>query len=194
MAWWSENLFTEIARRGQEAYAWPQEFFYDFTRLSVTKHGVSTSFHRSDFMSEPPIFEEFSERRQFPRKPISLSLTFAAKCGEDIVRSQKITQTQNISASGLALYSELELRPDDKLNLTLYLPPQDKRRGDLSQMTWEESETVKVSIQGRIVWQMPFIGSKYAYGVEFTAIAPASKSAFQEFLNDFDMHIPNFAQ
>ncbi len=145
-------------------------------------------------MVEPSLFNDFSERRQFPRKPIMLNLSFKVQRKGTLLHSQKVVQTRNISASGLALYSELELAPSDEMTMTLYLPPKEKRQGDLSQVTWQDSQAVSVILQGRVVWQMPFIGSKYAYGVEFTSITKDSKAAFQEFLRDFEMHIPNFAR
>lgn len=136
-----------------------------------------------------------AERRRFPRKPLTLSLKF------NLIPTDSINvadsgcidggRSENISANGLALFSDLKMEKGQKLSIILYLPPKEKRSPDLSLTAWHEEECIPVQIQSRIVWRLPFAGNKFAYGVEFTTVADDDQAIFDEFLKDFYLQKPN---
>jgi hypothetical protein len=136
-----------------------------------------------------------AERRRFPRKPLTLSLKFnlIPADASSVPEQNQIDggRSENISAHGLALFSDLKMEKGQKLNIILYLPPKEKRLPELRLTTWREAECFPVEIESRVVWRLPFAGNKFAYGVEFMAVAEQDQAVFDEFLKDFYLQKPN---
>src|SRR5260221_5941519 len=68
------------------------------------------------------------ERRRAPRADAKLSMRVEG-ARDEIARSQLVTESQNISASGVYCLSDRFLAPLSKINLTLVLPRFGGRRG-----------------------------------------------------------------
>ena len=76
------------------------------------------------------------EKRKFPRKPLNLIVHFhviSSKPGEEMHES-----TENISACGLAFRCGQKLEKGQKIMITLYLPPKEKRNDDKKNLVCQE--------------------------------------------------------
>lgn len=141
-----------------------------------------TNVYRSDIIAE---------RRRFPRKPLNLMLKFELISSSQKTDASNDSQSENISANGLALYSEHQLEQGQEIALVLFLPPKEKRSADLVIPSWKETDCLPISIHAKIAWKLPFMNNKMAYGIEFISVDPKDQSAFDEFLDDFYLHKPN---
>jgi c-di-GMP-binding flagellar brake protein YcgR len=135
--------------------------------------------------------EVMAERSHFQRKPLNLRVHFQLVNYPEDNAPRNSSRTENISAGGLALYSEKKMKNGQQLLITLFLPPEKKRAQDLILVTCIEQECIPVVIHAQVVWKLPFMADKFAYGVEFLSIEPDNKKEFQKFLQDFYLHKPN---
>lgn len=135
--------------------------------------------------------EVIAERRRYPRKPLNLKVKFELIDTSASPGAPPTYEINNISAGGLALYSEHKLQKGQELSLVLYLPPKDKRSPKLALATWSENDSIPIHIHAQITWCLSYSKNHYGYGVEFLEVDADDQPDFDEFLKDFYLHKPS---
>jgi len=135
--------------------------------------------------------EVIAERRRYPRKPLNLKVKFELIDTSSLQSAPPTYEIKNISAGGLALYSEHKLKKGQELSLVLYLPPKDKRSPNLTLVKWSEKDSIPIHVHAQIAWCLSYSKHQYGYGVEFLEVDADDQPDFDEFLKDFYLHKPS---
>ncbi|MDP2939065.1 MAG: PilZ domain-containing protein [Candidatus Omnitrophota bacterium] len=111
------------------------------------------------------------ERRKFVRLDISCNVNYKILDEKPIIQDK--SQTKNISAGGICLIVDEELKPGTSLDLDFELP--DKK--------------TPIKAKGMVVWIKPFkIASEQQHfdsGIEFTQISPTERKRIDQYVFRF---------
>jgi len=88
----------------------------------------------------------FTEKRAFPRFPISIPLSYRDPNLCSVVN----TKTYDISAMGIGLVTDKELSPDTCLQICLHMVDNGE----------------KINIKGKVAWVAKFASDKYRVGIK----------------------------
>ncbi|MEW6515471.1 MAG: PilZ domain-containing protein [candidate division FCPU426 bacterium] len=128
------------------------------------------------------------ESRRYPRIPLRMKLKYRI-----LIRGEKSrfevshSLADDLGAKGLAMSSQSPLQGGQLLTLTLFLPPESKRRELVDASVFKEDECNLVSILARVAWSKPRGEGRYAVGVEFLDLEPSSRKLLKQFLVDFEL-------
>jgi hypothetical protein len=115
-----------------------------------------------------------AERRVFPRFNLLVDVSFnKASDGVAPGGKENLTVTRNVSSGGVCLIAYEEVKQDDILDLSIFLP--------------EEKEPMK--IRGRVAWvkefsigEDPEVGKRYDAGVEFIEVNDEKLAVLKNYL------------
>jgi hypothetical protein len=88
----------------------------------------------------------FEEKRAFPRFPVTISLTYLDPNSNKVLESE----THDISAQGLGIFTDEELPPGIYIDINLNMPDNGE----------------KISHKGKVVWSKKIYPLKYRAGLK----------------------------
>jgi c-di-GMP-binding flagellar brake protein YcgR len=130
-----------------------------------------------------------AENRRYPRIQIKLWVHF--KCldkGERDVDLESLAE--DLGAGGMAMRSDRDLKPGQRLKLTLYLPPVGKRESGAT-LIYSEKESLPVSILSRVVWCAATADREFMAGVQFLELESKDRTTLKTFLVDYNLDQPD---
>lgn len=128
------------------------------------------------------------EARRYPRIPLKMKLKYRI-----LIRGEKARfevshgLADDLGAKGLAMSSLHPLESGQLLTLTLFLPPEAKRRELVDASVFREEDCDHISVLARVAWSKPRGEGRYAVGVEFLDLEPSDRKVLKRFLVDFEL-------
>ncbi len=128
------------------------------------------------------------EARRYPRIPLKMKIKYRI-----LIHGQKArfefshSLADDLGAKGLAMSSQYPLESGQLLTLTLFLPPQSKRRELVDASVFKEEECDQISVLARVAWSKPRDKGRHAVGVEFLDLEPSDRKTLKRFLVDFEL-------
>jgi c-di-GMP-binding flagellar brake protein YcgR len=132
----------------------------------------------------------FIEHRSYPRLPIHLTLNYKYLEHGDMYHTLE-SKTLNLSARGLAMYTDRQLPEDQHILLTLLIPHESTsgQYGKTSESGTEEM--LSVMLLSRVVWCTYCAKNEYHVGMEIIQVEPEHRKRLKQFLT---MHRLDAAQ
>lgn len=119
------------------------------------------------------------ERRRFQR--FSLEIEIHYQCLKKASQSNlQTTQTKDIGAGGLAMYTNDKLEKNQMLMLTLVLPSEANEAESSSQ-----NACLKTFILAKVVWNKSFDAKSHLHGIQFIDLKQEDRSRLRRFLLDY---------
>jgi c-di-GMP-binding flagellar brake protein YcgR len=111
-----------------------------------------------------------SDNRKYPRFPVALAAEVQIR-GETVVAS-----TQNVSAGGVGLVVDREVKEGSELSLTLFL----------TQDGIEDGDEHPFEAKAIVAWTAVQDAGTWVTGVRFEKVSPGQKQQLERFLSKLD--------
>lgn len=136
--------------------------------------------------------ETRAENRRHPRVQMKLWIHYRELTKGELSHPGE-SLAEDLGTQGMAMRSDHPMRAGQLLRITLFLPPEEKRRGVQDMEVYTEEECLPVDILSRVVWCQETDQHEYILGVQFLDPEPRHRNRLKEFLIDYNLDKPDSA-